>query len=150
MENKTVSAYDAAALINSGDTVTTSGFVGAGVPEGLLKALGDRFAREGQPRDLTLLFAAGQGDGKGRGLDRLAAPGLVRRIVGGHWGLIPQLGARALKGEIEGWNFPQGVISTSTATSPPDGPEPSAMSGWRPSSTRAWAAARSAPLPARI
>lgn len=111
MANKIVSARDAAALVHSGDTVTTSGFVGAGVPDGLLKALGDRFAEEGHPRDLTLLFAAGQGDGKGRGLDRLAAPGLVRRIVGGHWGLIPKLGARALAGEIEGWNFPQGVIS---------------------------------------
>ena len=111
MANKIVPARDAAALIHSGDTVTTSGFVGAGVPDGLLKALGDRFAEEGHPRDLTLLFAAGQGDGKGRGLDRLAAPGLVRRIIGGHWGLIPKLGARALAGEIEGWNFPQGVIS---------------------------------------
>ena len=111
MPNKVVPAADAAALVHSGDTVTTSGFIGAGVPDGLLKALGDRFAEEGHPRDLTLLFAAGQGDGKGRGLDRLAAPGLVRRIIGGHWGLIPQLGARALAGEIEGWNFPQGVIS---------------------------------------
>ncbi|PAU96815.1 acyl CoA:acetate/3-ketoacid CoA transferase [Paracoccus salipaludis] len=111
MPDKIVPARDAAALVHSGDTVTTSGFVGAGVPDGLLKALGDRFAEEGHPRDLTLLFAAGQGDGKGRGLDRLAAPGLVRRIIGGHWGLIPKLGARALAGEIEGWNFPQGVIS---------------------------------------
>lgn len=111
MPNKIVSMRDAAALIHSGDTVTTSGFVGAGVPDGLLKALADRFADEGHPRDLTLIFAAGQGDGKGRGLDRLAAPGLVRRIIGGHWGLIPQLGARAVAGEIEGWNLPQGVIS---------------------------------------
>lgn len=111
MSNKVVSARDAVALVLSGDTVTTSGFVGAGVPDGLLKALADRFAEDGQPRDLTLLFAAGQGDGKGRGLDRLAAPGLVRRIIGGHWGLIPKLGAMAVRGEIEGWNFPQGVIS---------------------------------------
>ncbi|TRW95771.1 acyl CoA:acetate/3-ketoacid CoA transferase [Paracoccus sp. M683] len=111
MPNKVVSAHDAVALIHSGDTVTTSGFVGAGVPDCLLKALADRFAKHGQPRDLTLLFAAGQGDGKGRGLDRLALPGLVGRIIGGHWGLIPQLGAMAVKGEIRGWNFPQGVIS---------------------------------------
>ena len=111
MAGKLVSMQDAALLVHPGDTITTSGFVGAGVPDGLLKALADRFAADGQPRDLTLIFAAGQGDGKGRGLDRLAAPGLVRRIIGGHWGLIPQLGARAVAGEIEGWNFPQGVIS---------------------------------------
>ncbi len=111
MPNKIVSLKDAAALVHSGDTVTTSGFVGAGVPDGLLKALADRYADEGQPKNLTLLFAAGQGDGKGRGLDRLSRPGLVTRIIGGHWGLIPQLGAQAVKGEIAGWNFPQGVIS---------------------------------------
>lgn len=111
MPNKIVSPRDAAALVHAGDTVTTSGFVGAGVPDCLLKALADHFDETGEPRDLTLLFAAGQGDGKGRGLDRLCAPGLVRRVIGGHWGLIPALGARAVAGEIEGWNFPQGVIS---------------------------------------
>ena len=111
MLNKVVSQRDAAALIHSGDTVTTSGFVGAGVPDALLKALADRYDDESHPRDLTLLFAAGQGDGKERGLNRLAAPGLVRRVVGGHWGLIPKLAARAVAGEIEGYNFPQGVIS---------------------------------------
>ncbi|MDP5305699.1 acyl CoA:acetate/3-ketoacid CoA transferase [Paracoccus spongiarum] len=111
MPNKVVSPRDAAALVHRGDTVTTSGFVGAGVPDGLLKALADRFAETGEPGGLTLLFAAGQGDGKGRGLDRLAAPGLVERIIGGHWGLIPALAARAVAGELAGWNFPQGVIS---------------------------------------
>ena len=111
MPNKIVSQADAAALIHSGDTVTTSGFVGAGVPDALLKALADRFEDEAHPRDLTLLFAAGQGDGKERGLNRLAAPGLVARVIGGHWGLIPKLAARAVQGEIEGYNFPQGVIS---------------------------------------
>ncbi|ASJ73568.1 acyl CoA:acetate/3-ketoacid CoA transferase [Granulosicoccus antarcticus] len=111
MLNKLVSPRDAAALIHSGDTVTTSGFVGAGVPEALLKALADRFDEESHPRGLTLLFAAGQGDGKERGLNRLAAEGLVSRVIGGHWGLIPKLAARAVKGEIEGYNFPQGVIS---------------------------------------
>lgn len=111
MTNKIVSGRDAAALIYSGDTVTTSGFVGAGVPDALLKAVADRFEDEGSPRDLTLLFAAGQGDGKDRGLNRLTAPGLVRRIIGGHLGLIPTLAARAVRGEIEAYNFPQGVIS---------------------------------------
>ncbi|MGQ7848135.1 acyl CoA:acetate/3-ketoacid CoA transferase [Granulosicoccus sp. 3-233] len=111
MQNKVVSQRDAAALIHSGDTVTTSGFVGAGVPDALLKALADRYEDESHPRDLTLVFAAGQGDGKERGLNRLAAPGLVSRVIGGHWGLIPKLAARAVSGEIEGYNFPQGIIS---------------------------------------
>ncbi|MEL6278571.1 MAG: CoA-transferase, partial [Pseudomonadota bacterium] len=111
MRDKTVSAADAAALIRDGDTITTSGFVGIGVPDELLKALQDRFAETSAPRGLTLFFAAGQGDGKERGLNRLAGDGLLKRVIGGHWGLIPKVGQLALQGAIEGYNLPQGVIS---------------------------------------
>ena len=111
MKNKVLSAAAAAALVRSGDTITTSGFVGIGVPDGLLQALAERFAETGEPRDLTLVFAAGQGDGKERGLNRLGAGGLLRRVIGGHWGLIPKIARLAVDGKIEGWNLPQGVIS---------------------------------------
>jgi propionate CoA-transferase len=111
MTRKIVDARAAARLVRDGDTITTSGFVGIGVPDALLAALAERFAEEGAPRGLTLLFAAGQGDGRERGLNRLAAEGLLARVIGGHWGLIPKLGRLALEGRIEAWNLPQGVIS---------------------------------------
>ncbi len=111
MRNKIVTAADAMALVQDGDTIATSGFVGIGVPDDLLAALQARYATEAMPRDLTLLFAAGQGDGKERGLNRLAADGLLRRVVGGHWGLVPKVGRLALEDRIEGYNLPQGVIS---------------------------------------
>ncbi len=111
MKNKIVSADEAVAIIRSGDTIANSGFVGAGTPDALLEALARRFDQTGAPSDLTLIFAAGQGDGKERGLNRLAAPGLVRRAIGGHWGLIPKLAARAVAGEMEAYNLPQGAIS---------------------------------------
>ncbi len=111
MRNKIVSAAEAAALVKDGDTLTTSGFVGIGVPDELLAAIETRFLDTGHPRDLSLVFAAGQGDGRDRGLNRLGHEGLLRRVVGGHWGLIPKVAALATAGKIEGWNLPQGVIS---------------------------------------
>ena len=111
MRNKIVSAAQAAALVKDGDTITTSGFVGIGVPDELLAAIQTRFVDTGAPRDLTLVFAAGQGDGKERGLNRLGHEGLLKRVIGGHWGLIPKVAALATAGKIEAWNLPQGCIS---------------------------------------
>jgi propionate CoA-transferase len=111
MPKKVLSPAEAAALVRAGDTITTSGFVGIGVPDELLAAIEARFVETGAPRDLTLFFAAGQGDGKTRGLNRLGHEGLLKQVIGGHWGLIPKVARLAVEGKIAGWNLPQGVIS---------------------------------------
>lgn len=109
--HKIVSAEDAAAVIMNGDTIATGGFVGIGFPEALAIAIENKFKATGSPKNLTLLYAAGQGDGKTRGLNHFSHPGMVSRVIGGHWGLVPELGKLAIENKIEAYNFPQGAIS---------------------------------------
>lgn len=108
---KLLGAEEAAGLVCDGETLAVGGFVGMAVPEALLIALAERFERTGGPRGLTLVFAAGQGDGHARGLNRLAHEGLLRRAIGAHWGLVPALGALALDARIEAYCLPLGVMS---------------------------------------
>ena len=111
VKSKVHSAAAAAALVRSGDTITTSGFVGIGMPDELLQALDERFVETGSPRDLTLVFAAAPGDGKDRGLNRLRTRGCRRRAIGGHWALVAEPRRLAGDGKIEAYNLPLGIIS---------------------------------------
>ena len=110
-KGKIVSAEDAIRVIRNGDTVATGGFVGTGFPEEIAVVLEQHFLEYNRPKNLTLVYAAGQGDGADRGLNHFGHVGLVRKVIGGHWGLVPKLQKLAIEDKIEAYNLPQGVIS---------------------------------------
>ncbi|MDY0132684.1 MAG: acyl CoA:acetate/3-ketoacid CoA transferase [Desulforegulaceae bacterium] len=110
-KGKMVSAKEAIDLISDNDTVVVSGFVGTGIPEKILVELENKYLNEKSPKNLTLIYTAGIGDRKDAGMNRFGHEGLLKRAIGGHWGLVPKLSKLALENKIEAYNLPQGVIS---------------------------------------
>ena len=106
-----ITAAEAAAQVPDGAIINTEGFVQGGLAETLNKALEARFLETGHPTDLTVFTVAGQGAGVGTGSDHFAHPGMIKRLIAGHYNLAPTLKAMAINGEIEAYNLPQGTMA---------------------------------------
>lgn len=108
---KVISAYEAAQLIEDGVTLGCDGFVGIQVAEEIYTAIEKRTLEEGSPKDLTLFHISGQGDsGPDKGLCHFKKEGTIKRIVGGHWNILPSIRDQISENKIEGINLPQGTI----------------------------------------
>lgn len=112
-----LSFADAAALIPSEATVTVSSSSGLGCPDTLLRAIGERFIWEGEPRALTMIHPIAAGDMYGiTGIDHLAQPGLLKRIIAGSYPSgpssfpSPKIWQMIDNNELEAYNFPSGVL----------------------------------------
>jgi propionate CoA-transferase len=115
---KIVTAREAARLIRTGDTVAIGGFFGIGLAMEVIHELAAIYeshdaeaASFGKPRDLTLVWCVSPGDGQRRGAQRLAHPGLVKRLIGGHWTAVPALYQLVAGNQVEGYNIPLGPLS---------------------------------------
>lgn len=109
--SKVMTAQEATKLIKDGSTIAIGGFVGSMHPEELSLAIEESYLKYSKPKNLSLIFAAGQGDGNQKGLNHLGHKGLLSKVIGGHWALTPKLGKLALNNDIFAYNLPQGVIS---------------------------------------
>ena len=113
---KIVTAREAVRLIRTGDTIAVGGFGGIGIAEEVVheldeiyKASDQESASFGKPADL--FFGVGQGNPfTGRGLNRLGEPGLIKRVIGGHFNFIPAIQRLVVGNQIEGYNLPLGPI----------------------------------------
>ena len=108
---KFVTAAEAVQQIKDGSMLATSGFVGGLLAEAVLKEIQASFKANGTPKDLSIVYAAGQGDSGERGLNHLGEEGLMKRIIGGHFNLSPRLGELINNNKVEAYNLPQGTIS---------------------------------------
>ncbi len=110
--SKIVSASAAASLVPDGCAIGVTGGGGGLVePDTLLEAIERRFLETGSPHGLTLVHAVGLGDRDRRGVNRFAHPGMVKRVVGGHWVWSPRMQVMAREERIEAYVLPAGVIT---------------------------------------
>ena len=85
-----LSGPQAAEYIKDGDSIALLGNGGAVLePRMVYRCIEERFLATGSPRDLSLSHSTGIGDKAVEGMSRFAHEGMVKRVIGGHWGWSP-------------------------------------------------------------
>ncbi|MCC0025515.1 MAG: CoA-transferase [Zhengella sp.] len=107
---KFMPAEEAVALVPDGATIGLIGG-GGGLCEAMAlhEAIEKRFLETGHPKGMTLVHALGLGNRKDTGVNRFAHPGMVRKVIGGHWPWSPRMQQMAARDEIEAHVLPGGV-----------------------------------------
>ena len=115
--SKVRTAEEAVRLVKDGDVLAVNSSSGLCCPDAVLAALGQRFERDGAPRDLTAIHPIAAGDMFGtKGVDHIAHPGMIRCIIGGSYPSGPSaaepplIWQRILADDLRAYNLPSGVI----------------------------------------
>lgn len=106
-----ISMDEVASLVPSGSTVVTDGMTLMGVADEVLARIEASYLESGSPDQLTWVQAAGQSN-REIGMSRMAHKGLVKRVIGSHWGLTPKMGELLGNDDAEAVCLPQGQLST--------------------------------------
>lgn len=107
---KFLSPQEAASMIEDNSTIATIGMTLVSASESILKAVEQRFLDTKKPEGLTLVHSCGQSD-RDRGIQHFAHEGMLKRIIGGHWGLQPKMMDLIEKNKIEAYCIPQGQFA---------------------------------------
>jgi len=114
---RVMSAIEAARLVPDGAVVTVSSSSALGCPDAVLGALGRRFEDEGHPRNLTTLHPIAAGDMWGvKGVDHIAKPGCLKRILAGSYpsgpssAEPPEIWKMIASNAIPAYNVPSGIL----------------------------------------
>lgn len=105
-----LSAEEAAKLIRDNSTIATIGMTLVSASETILKAIEKSFLETGSPSGLTLVHSCGQSD-RDRGVQHFAHEGMLKRIIGGHWGLQPRMMKLIAENKILAYCIPQGQFA---------------------------------------
>ncbi len=108
---KVVSAKEAGAAVKNGSSVVVTGFVGSSVPEYVLAAFEEEFLAKGAPNNLTVVWNAAIGNGKGAGVDHFGHKGLIGRAITAHCNLVPKVQKMIDNAEIPAHVLPLGTMS---------------------------------------
>ena len=115
--SKVKTAAEAVKLIKDGAVVAVNSSSGLGCPDAVLAALGERFDATGSPRDLTSIHPIAAGDMFGtKGVDHIAKPGCLKKIVGGSYPSGPTkadpplIWQMIVKNEVAAYNIPSGIM----------------------------------------
>lgn len=115
--SKIRTADQAVAMIADGAVIAVNSSSGLCCPDAVLYALGARFEASGQPRNLTSIHPIAAGDMFGtKGIDHIARPGLLAKVIGGSYPSGPTYAEPPLiwqmivKEQLAAYNVPSGVI----------------------------------------
>ncbi len=117
LASKQRTADEAAAMIRDGAVVAVNSSSGLCCPDAVLAAIGRRFDATGAPSGLTTIHPIAAGDMFGtKGIDHIAKPGCIARVIAGSYpsgptnAEPPLIWQRIVANDLAAYNVPSGIV----------------------------------------